>query len=499
MHVLDVRPPRLRTRRLLTLACTATLGVAALTPTVAAAGSARTVHAAAGPVVTSFLSIAATALPHAEVAHESSALVASPTPVVRSGPSGSSKATGRTNTSVHTHADGTIVVRTTGSLAATVTCALTSCSGDQETAVVSARSNAAVVVIVAATGSFAYHLDGLITATGKSIAPCAQVDVELAANQGTIDSEVQGPPTAQDDRCAPSRTGEVPKQLAMHGDDILVSTGQIEFTVSAGTDWVDPGTHRTDSLATTWDLTLELEPACTINPPDGYDPAVGAVMTGTSGNDVICGGAGPDTIDGHGGHDRIYGGDGADTLTGNGVIDGGDGADWLCGSAAADRILGGDGKDDIEAGPGADSIDGGSGDDTIRADLATNQVSPICTSTPGGPAAVDHVTGGAGNDVIFGGGGNDVISGGSGDDRIDGEAGRDTLHGDAGADKLRGGSGSDLVVGGSGRDVLIGGGGHDAIHARDGSRDTVQCGGGADVALLDARDSQSGCESAPVK
>jgi len=41
------------------------------------------------------------------------------------------------------------------------------------------------------------------------------------------------------------------------------------------------------------------------------------VLTGTTGNDLIIGGAGADFIDGLGGNDCILGGGGVDTLTGN--------------------------------------------------------------------------------------------------------------------------------------------------------------------------------------
>ena len=69
-----------------------------------------------------------------------------------------------------------------------------------------------------------------------------------------------------------------------------------------------------------------------------------------------------------------------------------------------------------------------------------------------------------------------VVTGGVGDDVISGTAGRDVLFGDAG------------------RDVLRAGGGDDVVFARDGVRDRVSCGAGADRVDNDFRSETSGCE-----
>jgi Ca2+-binding RTX toxin-like protein len=94
-----------------------------------------------------------------------------------------------------------------------------------------------------------------------------------------------------------------------------------------------------------------------------------------------------------------------------------------------------------------------------------------------GKAKADRLTGGAGPDVIHGNGGNDRISGG------------------AGADKLYGDAGNDTITGGAGRDSMFGGTGNDTIQAKDGERDTIDCGAGRDTVVADATDVLKHCET----
>ena len=77
----------------------------------------------------------------------------------------------------------------------------------------------------------------------------------------------------------------------------------------------------------------------------------------------------------------------------------------------------------------------------------------------------------------------------------------DTLKGRGGADRLIGGPGADVLIGGRGPDRLRGGSGFDSINmrrgaelaspgrdrinARDGGRDSINCGAGIDVAIVD--------------
>lgn len=120
----------------------------------------------------------------------------------------------------------------------------------------------------------------------------------------------------------------------------------------------------------------------------------------------------------------------------------------------------------------------------------------------GGPG-VEGLLGHAGDDCLEGAGGNDGLSGGTGVDRLSGGKGRDELDGSAGSDRLGGGKGrdtldggpgADRLSGGKGRDRLLGGPGADRIAARDGARDVVVCGRGADRATVDAKDRVRGCE-----
>lgn len=115
----------------------------------------------------------------------------------------------------------------------------------------------------------------------------------------------------------------------------------------------------------------------------------------------------------------------------------------------------------------------------------------------------DLLRGGDGGDCLWGGSGADVLDADGGDDGLWGGDGRDRLLGGAGNDRLRGGLKRDVMIGGdgddqllpgTGRDLVRGGLGNDVISARDGSRDVVQCGPGADRVTADRRDHLRGCE-----
>jgi len=114
----------------------------------------------------------------------------------------------------------------------------------------------------------------------------------------------------------------------------------------------------------------------------------------------------------------------------------------------------------------------------------------LCLKTAGwtettGSEQADRITGTKGPDEIEGDGGNDRInSGGSGDD----------VNGGAGRDRIDLGTGNDIGQGGEGADTIIAGSGNDVIFARDGTRDTINCGTGQDTATVDAKDRVSGCE-----
>jgi hypothetical protein len=95
---------------------------------------------------------------------------------------------------------------------------------------------------------------------------------------------------------------------------------------------------------------------------------------------------------------------------------------------------------------------------------------------------------------------------GDGDDGVTVESGVTVpvlLSGGPGNDRLRGGSGPDVLNGGPGADEFYAEGGNDRIEARDGVPEQVDCGEGADVAVVDAAldaapftaDDRFGCET----
>jgi dipeptidyl aminopeptidase/acylaminoacyl peptidase len=103
-----------------------------------------------------------------------------------------------------------------------------------------------------------------------------------------------------------------------------------------------------------------------------------------------------------------------------------------------------------------------------------------------GTPRTDSLVGTSGPDAVYGRGGNDRLDGGPGPDYVDGGTGDDLVRGDAGDDRL---------IGGRGRDRISGGTGWDRIYARDGARDTIDCGPGRDGVRADRLDRVAGdCE-----
>ena len=79
--------------------------------------------------------------------------------------------------------------------------------------------------------------------------------------------------------------------------------------------------------------------------------------------------------------------------------------------------------------------------------------------------------------MIRGGGGNDHLIGNGGDDQLFGDAGNDVAEGTYGADKVDGGAGTDDLYGDIAGCSVFCSPAHDVVFARDGERDTVDCGG----------------------
>jgi Ca2+-binding RTX toxin-like protein len=80
--------------------------------------------------------------------------------------------------------------------------------------------------------------------------------------------------------------------------------------------------------------------------------------------------------------------------------------------------------------------------------------------------------------VLYGAGGNDVLNGGPG------------------KDSLVGGKGNDKLNGGAGKNSYKGGPGNDSISARNGVKESIDCGSGKkDKATVDKADTVKGCET----
>lgn len=169
--------------------------------------------------------------------------------------------------------------------------------------------------------------------------------------------------------------------------------------------------------------------------------------------------------------------DGNDTLTGSLA------GDTLLGLGGADTLTGAGDADCLQGGDGADRLDGGDGPDRMRGDAGNDRLS-------GGGGNDLWMRGGAGNDRLSGGADRDNLSGGDGDDSLNGGSGRDVLNGGAGDDRLSDSAGPNRFSGRSGDDT---------INAANGERDSVSCGTGDDVAIVDPDDRVSGCETARVR
>jgi Ca2+-binding RTX toxin-like protein len=199
-------------------------------------------------------------------------------------------------------------------------------------------------------------------------------------------------------------------------------------------------------------------------------------LSGGGGTDVLEAGAGRDTLAGGPGGDTLAGGDGNDSLDGAepGLI-GGDGNDTLDGGSGADGLRGGPGNDDLDGGLGPDVINGDDGEDTLRYRDRANGVivSLDGRANDGEPFESDNVASDV--EIVVGGSLEDTFTGDRLGNKFEGQLGEDFLDGKAGADTLDAGAGSDLVW------------------ARDGTRDTVDCGGGGDLAVLDRNDDARNC------
>lgn len=179
-------------------------------------------------------------------------------------------------------------------------------------------------------------------------------------------------------------------------------------------------------------------------------------VAGTTGANVLTGGAGDDGFDPGRGNDPVTGGAGDDTMD-------------------ADRVALTDGDDSFDGGP-----DGANGGDTVRY-LDRDRVVTVTLPEPGATTAVSGS--GTEKDTL-----KDVenASGGAAADTLTGSSRANRLEGGEGADTLLGGDGADQLVGGDGIDTLTAGAGDDVVDARAGDAETaISCGDGADHLIAD--------------
>jgi Ca2+-binding RTX toxin-like protein len=265
-------------------------------------------------------------------------------------------------------------------------------------------------------------------------------------------------------------------------------------------------------------------------------------VIGCSGGNVTLGGApvagpvpcvGVDVlnVNGGGGNDVL---DTTQFVWPEANLDGGDGDDSLSGvegsnpSSSLLNATGGPGNDVLRFITG-DSIAGGDGDDTF-AYVNTLHSSGMLVQGQGGndtyqldltglgalPLDVAPLSGGL--SISFGPGaqvapwsgievvdlklteGSEIVRLGAfpGTGRVEGRGGNDTMLGGDGKDAFFGGAGNDTLEGEDGADTLDGGEGDDVVRSRDEFADTVVCGSGSDVAVVDGADSTTGCETRQV-
>ena len=291
-----------------------------------------------------------------------------------------------------------------------------------------------------------------------------------------------------------------------HDDRLTGDANDNSFDGGAGADHIDGGAG-TDSV----DYSAAIDPAASGTQGveiflDGTASHGGQaegdvlsnieIVTATSRDDRLHGGAGNETLHGGAGNDQLFGSAGADTL------DGGAGRDVADYSGSASGVTvsldgtagsGGDAAGDVLS--NIEDLIGSAHDDTLTGDANDNLIV--------GGAGADRVDGGAGNDTVdFTGSGVGVTvyldgrAGIGGDalgdtyfhvETLIGSAFADRLVGAVGSQTLRGGLGNDFVEGGAGADTLDGGDGFDiasyagaangVIVALDGS----QLGGGDPV------------------
>jgi Ca2+-binding RTX toxin-like protein len=184
---------------------------------------------------------------------------------------------------------------------------------------------------------------------------------------------------------------------------------------------------------------------------------------GTTGHDVLTGGAADNIIRSGDNNDQVRGGAGDDTLDGGrgaDRLDGGAGDDTLDGGTGADLLIGGDGSDTFIIDNVGDVIVEGlspTGVNTTGYDRALSTVSYTLSDYVGeltllGSSAI-HGTGNFAQNLLNGNGAANSLVGLGGNDTLNGNGGQDVLFGGEGADRLFGGADADRMYGGLGNDI----------------------------------------------
>lgn len=196
-------------------------------------------------------------------------------------------------------------------------------------------------------------------------------------------------------------------------------------------------------------------------------------LYGGAGNDLLrspygifVGGPGDDRMLGEGLFVAGRSPDGSDVMRGGGLVDYSARSGDIRADLAGDRDDGARGERD-RIGRGSEDLWGGSGDDVLVGNARDNDLVP-----------------GSGADVAIGGAGSDDLL----DEPPAPDDGADRLFGGPGGDEIAGGPGPDTIAGGPGWDTAVGGPGDDRLDVRDGRRDDVACGEGADTVTLDGFD-----------
>ena len=186
-------------------------------------------------------------------------------------------------------------------------------------------------------------------------------------------------------------------------------------------------------------------------------------ITGTDGDDVICGtrvanvikaGGGDDTVYAGDGDDRVSGGDGDDTLYG----EDGDDHFYLLNQTGNNKWVGGGGNDVVYL-----SNDSASAATSVTAlkiypglTITTEWNLDLSSGTFDGSSIGTGTFTFEGIEDVIGTGANNTLTGTDQDNYIFASDGNDTINGGAGNDVLAGGNGNDTLNGGAGDDVLFG-------------------------------------------